>query len=169
MTVFDAMEKPGGMMRYGIPRYRLADELVDREVQWLLDHGIQFRGGVQVGRDITLQQLRDDGYQAILLAVGMQKSRGLRIDGSEAKGVMYGIDFLRDINLGRKPQVGEKVLIIGGGNVAIDAARSALRLGRQQSDQTVALDAARSALRLGAKEVHLVCLESPEEMPAPDW
>ncbi len=169
VTVFDAMEKPGGMMRYGIPRYRLSDELLDREVQWLLDHGIQFRGGVQVGKDITLQQLRDDGYQAILLAVGMQKSRSLRIDGSDAKGVMYGVDFLRDINLGRQPRVGEKVLIIGGGNVAIDAARSALRLGRQQSDQTVALDAARSALRLGAKEVHLVCLESPEEMPAHDW
>jgi heterodisulfide reductase subunit A-like polyferredoxin len=169
VTIFDGMPKAGGMMRYGIPRYRLTEELVEREVNWILDQGVEFRGGVRVGSDVTLAGLRDQGYHAILLAVGMQKSRGLRIEGSDLNGVMYGVDFLRDINVGRRPRVGEKVLIIGGGNVAIDAARSALRLGRQESDQTVALDAARSALRLGAKEVHLVCLESREEMPAHEW
>ncbi|GAW91843.1 FAD-dependent oxidoreductase [Calderihabitans maritimus] len=149
VTVFDALPEPGGMLRAGIPRYRLPEEVVKRETAWILGAGIEFRGNTHIGKDISFDELKKQGYRAILIAVGTQKSRLLKIEGSDQEGIVGALDFLRQAALGEKPPVGRRVLIIGGGNVAIDAART--------------------ALRLGAEEVHLACLESREEMPAHEW
>jgi len=151
VTVYDRAGAPGGMMRSAIPRYRLSEEVLDREIEWVLGHGIEFEGGTTVGEDVALAKLRDD-YDAVLLAVGTQLSRGLRIDGADHPDVLLGLDFLKAVNSaapGEEPRVGRRVLVIGGGNVAIDAARS--------------------ALRLGADEVRVACLESRAEMPAHEW
>ncbi|HEY3313911.1 MAG TPA: FAD-dependent oxidoreductase [Bacillota bacterium] len=157
-TVFDALDRPGGLLRAGIPRYRLGLDTVDRETEFIL-RGVEFRGGVRVGRDITIKQLQEQGYRAVLVAVGTQLSRRIPLEGSDAKGVLWGLDFLRDAALAGTvdasgqarpaPEVRGKVLIIGGGNVAIDAART--------------------ALRLGAAEVHCASLEARHEMPAHQW
>ncbi|MBO8169809.1 MAG: FAD-dependent oxidoreductase [Thermoanaerobacteraceae bacterium] len=148
VTVYDALPEPGGMLRAGIPRYRLPEEVVKRETDWLLGMGIEFKGNTKVGEDITFEQLKAD-YDAVLIAVGTQKSRMLPLEGADQKGIVGGVDFLRKAALGEKPPVGKKVLVIGGGNVAIDVSRT--------------------ALRLGAEEVNLACLESRKEMPAHEW
>jgi len=148
VTVFDANDLPGGMMLSAIPRYRLSRDIVARESQRLLEMGIEFRGQTVVGRDITLAEIRSQ-FDAVLVAVGTQKSRSLNIEGISASGVLLGLDFLKAINAGQPPAVGRRVLVIGGGNVAMDVARS--------------------ALRLGAAEVHVASLEARHEMPAHSW
>lgn len=148
VTVIDALPEAGGMLRAGIPRYRLPGEIVDREIQAILDLGLEFRPNTRVGEDISLSELRQE-FAAVLLAVGFQKGRSLPIPGVELSGVQLGVEFLRDAALGGKPAVGKKTVIVGGGNVAIDTART--------------------ALRLGAKEVHLFCLETSDTMPAHRW
>ncbi len=129
VTVFDKNEQPGGMLRYGIPSFRLEKPVLDAEIDVLKELGVVFRCGVEIGRDITIQQLRDQGYSAIYLAVGAQKSAPLGIPGEALKGVWGGVDFLREVNSGARPAVGKKVVVIGGGNVAMDVARTAVRLG----------------------------------------
>ncbi|MCR5135579.1 MAG: FAD-dependent oxidoreductase, partial [Oscillospiraceae bacterium] len=131
VTVFDRNEQPGGMLRYGIPSFRLERPVLDAEIDVLKELGVIFRCGVEVGKDITVQQLREQGYDAIYLAVGAQKSAELGIPGEDLTGVWGGIDFLRAVNSGARPAVGRKVVVIGGGNVAMDVARTALRLGAQ--------------------------------------
>ena len=129
VTVFDKNELPGGMLRYGIPSFRLEKTVLDAEIDVLKELGVIFRCGVEIGKDLTVQQLREQGFDAIYLAVGAQKSASLGIPGEELKGVWGGIDFLREVNAGARPAIGKKVVVVGGGNVAMDVARAAVRLG----------------------------------------
>ena len=131
VTVFDRNEQPGGMLRYGIPSFRLEKPVLDAEIDVLKELGVIFRCGVEVGRDVTIQELREQGFNAFYLAVGAQKSAALGIPGEELKGVWGGIDFLREVNSGARPAIGKKVVVVGGGNVAMDVARTAVRLGAQ--------------------------------------
>ena len=135
VTVFDRNEQPGGMLRYGIPNFRLEKNVLDAEIDVLKEMGVIFRCGVEVGKDVTIQQLREQGFDAFFLGVGAQKSSSLGIPGEDLKGVWGGIDFLREVKAGSKPEIGKKVVVVGGGNVAMDVARTAVRLG---ADVTVA-------------------------------
>jgi NADPH-dependent glutamate synthase beta subunit-like oxidoreductase len=149
VTVFEARSKPGGMMRYGIPRYRLPEELLDREIKEIFDLGIEFRPNHALGKEITLERLRLSGYGTVFLAVGAQRSRRVSLEGADARDVLWGLEFLCRVAEGEKLRLKERVLVIGGGNVAVDAALT--------------------AKRCGAKEVTLVCLEKRQEMPAHLW
>jgi formate dehydrogenase beta subunit len=186
VTVFEASSLPGGMLHLGIPEYRLPRDVLQAQIREILDLGPELRLNSRLGRDFSLADLRAQGYQAVLLAFGLHRSRDLNVPGNDLDGVVKGIDFLLNVNLGYRFSIGKKVVVIGGGNVAIDVARSALRQQQRQtmevlgssllpdtlspSEMTVAMnelmDVARAALRMGAREVHLICLESREEMPA---
>ena len=135
VTVFDKNALPGGMLRYGIPAFRLEKDIIDAEIEVLKELGVEFKCGVEIGKDITIQQLRDEGYEAFYLGIGAQKAAPLGIKGEDLKGVFGGIDFLRAVNAGEKLELGKKVVVVGGGNVAMDVARAAVRLG---ADVTVA-------------------------------
>lgn len=132
VTIFEAREKLGGMLRYGIPEYRLPKKILDWEIEGILSLGVKVRTGVVWGRDFTLDDLKKEGFGAIFLAIGAWASRKLGIVGEELEGVESGVDFLENIAAGKSVKVGRRVVIIGGGNVAIDAARSALRLGAEK-------------------------------------
>jgi NADPH-dependent glutamate synthase beta subunit-like oxidoreductase len=169
VTVFEAQPVAGGMLRLGIPEYRLPRELLRLEVNAILSLGVDLKLNMKLGRDFSLRGLREQGFDAIFLGLGAHKSRDLRIEGVELDGVLRAIDFLLNINLGYRVEVGNRVIVIGGGNVAVDVARAVVRQERPEGaarDLTEALDAARSAIRFGAKEVHMVCLESREEPAA---
>ncbi len=129
VTVFEKSAKPGGMLMMGIPSFRLEKEVIESEIEVLRDLGVEFRCGVEVGKDVSLADLRGQGYEAFYLAIGAQKSSALRIPGEDLEGVYGGVDFLRDINSGLKPEIGKTCAVIGGGNVAMDVCRSAVRLG----------------------------------------
>jgi formate dehydrogenase beta subunit len=146
VTVFEKLSVPGGMMAVGIPSYRLPKDVLAEQIDEIKDLGVEVRTGVAFGRDVTLKSLKDSGYGAVFLAIGLHLSRGLNVEGEDLTGVLKGVDFLRDVALGESVVLGEKVLVIGGGNVAIDVART--------------------ALRVGAKDVWMVCLEKQKEMPA---
>ena len=135
VTVFDKNAQPGGMLRYGIPAFRLEKDVLDAEIDVLTQLGVEFKCGVEIGKDVTIQQLRDEGYEAFYLGIGAQKSASLGIKGEELKGVWGGIDFLRAVGAGEEVKLGSKVCVVGGGNVAMDVARAAKRLG---CDVTVA-------------------------------
>lgn len=169
-TVFEAGPVAGGMLMTGVPTYRLPRELVQMEIQAILSLGVELKTNTRVGVEITIPQLRAQGFEAILIAAGLQRGRNLNIKGVELSGVLHGIDFLKDVNTGSTVRLGERVVVIGGGNVAFDVARSAVRVGgkfrAEMQDFYEAADSAREAIRHGAKEVHLVCLESRDEMPA---
>jgi NADH:ubiquinone oxidoreductase subunit H/NADPH-dependent glutamate synthase beta subunit-like oxidoreductase/ferredoxin len=146
-TVFEALPVPGGMLWVGIPEYRLPKDVLQKEVDNIAARGVEIRLNSPVGKDgLTLESLQQQGYKAILLAVGAHASMKLDIPGEDLDGVYHGVFFLRDVGLGKKVEVGNKVAIVGGGNVAIDAART--------------------ALRLGSKEVFIVYRRSRQEMPA---
>ncbi len=171
VTVFESESVAGGMLTTGVPVYRLPRDLVQKEIDAILSLGVELRLNTAVGQDITIKQMRQQGYEAILIAAGLQRSRKIDLEGSDSEGVIYGIEFLRDVNLGRQVKIGQKVVVVGGGSVAFDVARSALREDNPtgQTDKKEffeAADAARTALRIGAKEIHMVCLESRDEMPA---
>ena len=129
VTVFDKNAQPGGMLRYGIPSFRLERNVLDAEIEVLKSLGVEFRCGVEVGKDITIASLRDEGYNAFYLAIGAQKSASLGIPGENLSGVFGGVDFLNAVNSGKDASIGKKVAVIGGGNVAMDVARTAVRLG----------------------------------------
>ncbi|MBR4474409.1 MAG: FAD-dependent oxidoreductase [Oscillospiraceae bacterium] len=131
VTVFDRNPAPGGMLVMGIPSYRLDRSALKGEIEILEKMGVHFRMNTEVGKDITIQQLREEGYKGFYVAIGAQKSSGLRIPGEELKGVFGGVDFLREVNLGKKPRIGKKCAVIGGGNVAMDVCRTAVRLGAE--------------------------------------
>ena len=133
VTVFDRNPVPGGMLTLGIPSFRLEKDVLNAEIDILKEMGVEFRCGVEVGKDVTIQQLRDEGYKGFYLAIGAQKSAKLRIPGEELEGVLGGIDFLREVNLGNKPDIGRRCAVIGGGNVAMDVCRSAVRLGAEET------------------------------------
>jgi len=186
VTVFEAAPVPGGMMHLGIPEYRLPRDVLQAQIREILDLGPELRLNQRLGRDFSLEDLRGQGYKAVLLAFGLHRSRDLNLPGHELDGVIKGIDFLLNVNLGYRFSIGKRVVVIGGGNVAIDVARTAMREQQQKlvtdiagvvlpdrlnsSEADVAMkefmDVSRQALRMGAREVHLVCLESREEMPA---
>ena len=130
VTVFEALDKPGGMMRL-IPEYRLPREILDHEIAAIESLGVEIKTGVQLGRDLSLDDLKD--YQAIFLAVGQSISRKLDVPGEGVTGVLHGIEFLHRLDQGEKPSLGSRVAVIGGGNTAMDAARSARRLGAEVS------------------------------------
>ncbi|SMC18835.1 formate dehydrogenase major subunit [Desulfacinum hydrothermale DSM 13146] len=132
VTIFEARDKLGGMLRYGIPEYRLPKKILDWEIQGILSLGVSVRTGVTWGRDFTLDDLKKEGYGAIFLAIGAWASRKLGIVGEDLQGVESGVEFLENIAAGKSVRVGKRVAVIGGGNVAIDAARSALRLGAEK-------------------------------------
>jgi len=148
ITLFELLSELGGMMRFGAPEYRLPREVLQKDVADILALGVDVKTGIKIGTDLSLEALENQ-YDAIFLATGAPLSKKLKIDGVELGGVLWGVDFLRDVNSGRDVKVRERVLVIGGGNVAIDAVRT--------------------ALRVGATDVQLACLESREEMPAHEW
>lgn len=182
VTIFEAAAVPGGMMHLGIPEYRLPRDVLQAQIREILDLGPQLKLNMRLGRDFTLEDLRQQGYKAVLMAFGLHRSRDLNLPGHELDGVIKGIDFLLNVNLGYRFEVGKSVVVIGGGNVAIDVARSAVRAQQRMaaegglpneltsSEMDVAMkefmDVSRAALRMGAREVQLVCLESRAEMPA---
>jgi formate dehydrogenase beta subunit len=186
VTIFEAAAVPGGMMHLGIPEYRLPRNVLQAQIREILDLGPQLKMNMRLGRDFTLEDLQRQGYKAVLMAFGLHRSRDLNLPGHELDGVVKGIDFLLNVNLGYRFEVGKRVVVIGGGNVAIDVARSAMREQQQKlvtdmasvvlpnelssSEMDVAMkefmDVSRAALRMGAREVQLVCLESRAEMPA---
>jgi NADPH-dependent glutamate synthase beta subunit-like oxidoreductase/NAD-dependent dihydropyrimidine dehydrogenase PreA subunit len=184
VTIFEAAPVAGGMLYLGVPEYRLPRSVVEAQVREILATGdITLKLNHAAGRDFTVSELRYQGFNAVLIAVGAHRSRDLTIPGVDLDGIHKGIDFLLNVNLGYQFTIGRKVIVIGGGNVAMDVARSAARevLRHHSSDveqqeplkeniDAVAaremMDVSLSALRMGAQEVHLVCLESREEMPA---
>jgi heterodisulfide reductase subunit A-like polyferredoxin len=133
VTLFEALPVAGGMLRVGIPAYRLPRSVLEKEIGCILSLGVQLKTGVRLGRDVNIEELKKQGYNAILLATGAHESRKLGIEGEDAEGVIHGVDFLRRVNLGEEVMLGESVAIIGGGNVALDSARAALRLGKKVS------------------------------------
>lgn len=171
VIVFESQSIAGGMLTTGVPIYRLPRELVQMEIDAILGMGVELRLNTTVGKDITIPQMREEGFEAILIAAGLQRGREIKIEGIDAEGVVGGIDFLKHVNLGKEVHIGEKVVVIGGGSVAFDVARTAVRpkgtrYRAEVQDFYEAADSSRMALRSGAKEVHLVCLESRDEMPA---
>ncbi|HOP47516.1 MAG TPA: FAD-dependent oxidoreductase [Desulfobacteraceae bacterium] len=149
VTIFEANSKPGGMMRFGIPYYRLPEQVLDREIDQILGLGIELKTGMKLGRDFNINYLKNEGYDAVFLGLGAQLSRKIELEGSMSDNVLWGIDFLKDISEGKEISLKENVLVVGGGNVAVDVALT--------------------ALRVGAGKVTMACLESMEEMPANPW
>lgn len=129
VTVFDKNAAPGGMLRYGIPSFRLEKDIIDAEIEVLKALGVEFKCGVEVGRDVSIDALRSDGYKGFFVAIGAQRSAKLCIPGEELAGVYGGVDFLREVNDGKTPDIGKNVIVVGGGNVALDVARTARRCG----------------------------------------
>ena len=173
-VVFEAQDRPGGMMVLGIPPYRLRRDLLQDEIRAILDMGVELRTGQALGRDFSLRSLKDDGFAAVFLGIGCMRGRDLAIPGVELDGVLRAVDFLLNANLGYRVELGDDVVVIGGGNVALDAARTALREiagteGDMEGAVTQTLDVARIAKRLGARRVRVVALESREEMPAHEF
>ncbi len=160
VTVFEASDKPGGMMRWGIPAYRLPRTVLDREIQAILNTGIELKTDARINTTEELKGLLKDGFRAVFVGIGAHRSRTLNIPGMELKGVLHGIEFLRAVNESAEEEKhgarskeldfsGKRVVVIGGGNVAVDCAMC--------------------ARRLGAEDVTMVCLEKREEMPAHEW
>ena len=168
-VVFDAAEVAGGMMRLGIPAYRLPRALLDREIEFIRWLGVELRLGTPIGGEVTFADLLRD-FDAVFLAPGCRKGRPLPVPGGDLRGVLTAIDLLVNVNLGLPIELGRRVVVIGGGNVAYDAARSARRFGgTSQPDEAahnLAIDAAVVAATILKREVTMVALESREEMPA---
>ena len=144
-VVFEKEAVPGGMLVNGIPSFRIGKDVVKSEIDVLREMGVEFKCGVEVGKNITIQQLREEGYQAFYVAVGLQQASKLNIAGEDLTGVKSGLDFLREVNAGKLKKLTGDVVVIGGGNAAIDVARAALRLTKGS--------------------VNMYCLEKDEEMP----
>ncbi len=129
VTVYEKEQEPGGMLTLGIPSFRLEKDVIRSEIDILRQIGVRFATGVEVGKDVTLEELRKEGFKAFYLAIGASQGAKLSIPGEELPGVSTGIDFLRRVNRGEPPEIGTDVAVIGGGNVAMDVARAAVRLG----------------------------------------
>ncbi len=149
VTVFEAEEKLGGAMRFGIPKYRLMEEYLDWDIQNIIDLGVEVKNKTRLGKDFTIKSLKESGYKAVYLGIGLPVARRVPFKGAEQEGVLWGMDFLSQVAKGMKPKLGKKVVVVGGGNVAIDVAMT--------------------AKREGADEVTIVSLECREEMPAHEW
>jgi len=132
VTIFERMPEPGGMMRYGIPDFRLQKYVVANEIAYIQDLGVEIKTGVEFGKDVKLDTVRKEGYKAIFIAIGAQLSRDLEIPGEDLKGVLPAVELLRNVSLGETVDVDKRVAVIGGGNSAIDAARTSLRLRAEE-------------------------------------
>lgn len=148
VTIFEAEDAPGGMLRWAIPEFRLPLEVLEKELGLLQDMGINLQCGISLGQDKTINELKDE-FNAIVIATGCSNYSKLGIEGEDIPGIYHGLPFLHEIRSGRAPTIAKKVVVIGGGNVAVDAAQT--------------------ALRLGAKDVTMVCLESRDEIPSFPW
>jgi NADPH-dependent glutamate synthase beta subunit-like oxidoreductase len=146
VTIFEKEEKTGGMLRYALPSFRMAKELIDDEMEKLARMGVAIETGKALDRDFTINSLKEQGYRAVFLGVGAQKGRALGIDGEQSAGVISAVDFLKQVSIGEKPGIGQTVVVIGGGFTAVDSART--------------------AKRLGAKDVYIAYRRTKEEMPA---
>jgi formate dehydrogenase beta subunit len=195
-TVFEAQNLAGGMLVLGVPEYRLPREIIQAEIEAIKSLGVEIRLNTRLGRDFAFSDLKQQGYEAMFLGIGAHKSRELAIEGVQLDGVLRAIDFLLNVNLGYRVTLGRKVVVIGGGNVAFDVARSVLRQTEKFADMSeaelraalhtaaatleeltfqepeapdqvrLALDVAREAIRKGVPEVHMYCLENLDEIPA---
>ena len=146
VTVFEKLPVVGGMMAVGIPEYRLPRDIIKGEIKVIEEMGVTIKTGITFGKDITIESLKKDGFSALFMAIGLHGGRGLGVENEDVDGVLQGVDFLRDSAMGKDVPIGEDVIVVGGGNVAIDVALT--------------------AKRKGAKNVTLICLEKREEMPA---
>ena len=146
VTIFESHPKLGGMLRYCIPRYRLSEEVLDAEINYILDSGVGIRTNTTIGKDLSFEEIWDKGYSVVFIAVGAMRSRRMGIEGEESEGVFHALEFLSDVRTGRRSRLEGRVAVIGGGDVAVDAART--------------------ALRLGSNELTLIYRRSREEMPA---
>lgn len=158
VTVFEKQREVGGMLMFGIPRFRLEKSVVRAEIDILRELGVDFRTGVEVGKDVSLNELRAQGYEAFYLAIGAQAGRKIGVEGEDAEGVISGVEFLRDVNSGNGPKLNGSVVVIGGGNVAIDVARTAVRVAADEGSG--------DGVKSPAAKVEMFCLESRGEMPA---
>ena len=149
VTIFEKLPVKGGMMTVGIPEYRLPKAELAKEIEVIESLGVEIRTSVEFGKDVTLESLKKDGYSALFMATGLHGSRGLGVKGEDLDGVIKGVDLLRDAALGKADKLSGRVMVIGGGNVAVDVALT--------------------ARRLGADDVTMVCLEKRDEMPAWDY
>lgn len=149
VTVFEVLPEPGGMLRKCIPEYRLPKHILTKEIQTIMDLGVEIKTDIKIGRELSFNDLWKKGYKAIFIGAGAHKSRESKIEGENLKGVIHALDFLWGINSGKEIEVGKNVVVIGGGNVAVDAAKT--------------------ALRNGANEVTILYRRSREEMPANPW
>jgi NADPH-dependent glutamate synthase beta subunit-like oxidoreductase len=149
VTVFEANPKAGGMLRYAIPRYRLPQDVIDEEINEIFSLGIDFNPNMTLGKDFSLEELKSDGYEAVFLGLGAQLSRRISLEGCDMPDVLWGVEFLKQVAEGRDIRLKDNVVVIGGGNVAVDVALT--------------------ALRCGAQNVSMACLECMEEMPASQW
>src|SRR5208282_5656211 len=195
-TVFEAQNLAGGMLVLGVPEYRLPRDIIRAEIKAIESLGVEIRCNRRLGRDFSLPDLKRQGYEAVFLGIGAHKSRELAIEGVQLDGVLRAIEFLLNVNLGYRVSLGRKVVVIGGGNVAFDAARSVVRQAEKFAAMTeaelrvalhqaaaaleelterqpeapdevrLALDVAREAIRKGVPEVHMYCLENLDEIPA---
>ena len=195
-TVFEAQNLGGGMLVLGVPEYRLPREIIQAEIKAIESLGVEILYNRRLGRDFSLPDLKGQGYEAVFLGIGAHKSRELAIEGVQLDGVLRAIDFLLNVNLGYRVSLGRKVVVIGGGNVAFDAARSVVRQAEKSAGMSeaelrvalhqaaatlealtarepeapdevrLALDVAREAIRKGVPEVHMYCLENLNEIPA---
>ncbi len=154
VTVLDALPVTGGMLAVGLPGFRLPKDVVAREIEAIADLGVEIRLGQALGREFSLDSLLEDGYEAIFLALGTHVSTPLGVENDAALGVLLGMEFLRDVNLGDPPAIGARVVVVGGGSVAMDAARSALRLQEMNGVP---------------RDVTIVYRRSRHEMPAYEW
>ncbi|CDF58596.1 FAD-dependent oxidoreductase [Thermobrachium celere] len=148
VTVFEKEKVLGGMLTLGIPSFRLEKDVVNAEIDVLKELGVEFKTGIEVGKDVTINDLRAQGFEAFYIAIGAQSGRKLGIEGENSEGIITGVEFLRKVNLGELKSLNGNVVVVGGGNVAMDVART--------------------AVRLGATKVDIYCLEKKEEMPALD-
>jgi NADPH-dependent glutamate synthase beta subunit-like oxidoreductase len=149
VAVFEALPEPGGMLRKCIPEYRLPKHVLTKEIQFMKNLGVEIKTGVTIGKDLNFEDLLKGGYKAIFIGVGAHKSQELKIEGRDLRGVVHALDFLWNANCGEKVEIGKNVVVIGGGNVAMDAAKT--------------------ALTLGADRVTILYRRSREEMPANPW
>ena len=149
VTIFEAQSKLGGMLKYGIPSYRLPRNILDNEINDIIEiSGIDIKTNINFGDDITIESLKDDGFHAIFIALGLKNSKKISFKGNDLDFVILGVDFLKQVNKGENPKVGNEVIVIGGGNVAIDVAMT--------------------CIRQNVEKVHIICLENKHEMPAND-
>lgn len=153
-TVYEALPELGGMLRYGIPEYRLPKKILDKEISWITDLGVEVKTNTRLGKDISLEQLQED-YEAVFVGLGAQLAKSMGVSNEHVKKVLGGVDFLRDVAMGKDTGVGGRVVVVGGGNTAIDAARTSLRLG---SDEVIILYR-RTRNEMPANELEIVAAE----------